>query len=80
MKYSGIVTSGSGEASYWVKKIENACMKKINTKLFYGTLNIKLNQDFKIEKADFIIKKEEFMRNPIETFGIILMAKQESIS
>lgn len=60
MQCIGIVTSGLGEASFWVKKIEDVFMKKINKNLFYGTLNIKLGTEFIINNPTFEIKKEEY--------------------
>jgi len=60
MIYKGKLTRGLGEASYWVKKIEDVFIDKTNKKLFYGTLNIKLNQEFILNNEDFKILKKEF--------------------
>lgn len=60
MKYRGNITSGLGEASYWVKKIEDIFFDKVNKKLFYGTLNIRLTEDLILYNEDFVILKEEF--------------------
>ena len=59
MQLIGKVTSGIGTAKMWVSKIEEIFVKRTGVKLFYGTLNIKLDKDFIIE-PDWIIKPEEF--------------------
>lgn len=55
----GKVTSGLGTAKMWVSKIQKVFEEKTNMKVFYGTLNIKLNQDYFIE-PDFVIKPNDY--------------------
>lgn len=59
MVLKGNVKKGLGDASFWVKKIEEIFYKKTNMKLFYGTLNIELERPYKLENY-WIIKKEEY--------------------
>lgn len=59
MELTGIVSSGIGTAKMWVSKIEKVFKDKTNIKLFHGTLNIILNEDFIID-PDWVIKPEEF--------------------
>ncbi len=59
MELQGKVTTGIGTAKMWVGKIEKAFQEKTNIKLYNGTLNIKLDDDYIIE-PDWIIKPEEF--------------------
>lgn len=58
----GKVKKGLGDASFWVRKIEDIFYKKTNMKLFYGTLNIKLEEPYEL-KNYWIIKKEEYGGN-----------------
>lgn len=55
----GKVKKGLGDASFWVKKIEDIFYKKTNMKLFYGTLNIELDKPYEL-KNYWILKKEEY--------------------
>lgn len=59
MLLKGKVKKGLGDASFWVKKIEEIFYKKTNMKLFYGTLNIELENPYELENC-LIIKKEEY--------------------
>lgn len=59
MILKGIVKKGLGDASFWVRKIEDTFYKKTNMKLFYGTLNIKLEEPYKL-KNHWIIEKNEY--------------------
>ncbi len=59
MELQGKVTTGIGTAKMWVGKIEKAFEERTNIKLYNGTLNIKLEDDYIIE-PDWIIKPEEF--------------------
>ncbi len=59
MKLEGKVTSGLGTAKMWVGKVEKAFEEKTNIKVYHGTLNIKLKDDYKIN-PDWIIKPEEY--------------------
>jgi len=59
MELKGKVASGIGIAKMWVSKIEEIFEKKTGIKVYHGTLNIKLEEDY-IIKPDWIIKPEEF--------------------
>lgn len=59
MELKGKVTSGIGTAKIWVSKIEEIFKKRTGMKVFHGTLNIKLDEEYIIE-PDWIIKPEEF--------------------
>lgn len=59
MILSGKITSGIGTAKMWVSKIEEVFEKNTKMKVFHGTLNIELKEDYIIE-PDWIIKPEEF--------------------
>ena len=56
----GKVKSGFGNASYWMKKAEEAFEKKLGTKLFNGTLNVKLEDEYILEGNILVLHKEEY--------------------
>ena len=55
----GKVKKGLGNASFWVEKIEDVFYKKTGMKLYYGTLNIELDEPYELEK-NMIIEKQEY--------------------
>lgn len=59
MILQGKVTSGIGTAKMWVGKIEKVFKEKTGMKVFHGTLNIKLENDYMID-PDWIIRPAEF--------------------
>ena len=59
MILKGKVIDGLGNASFWVKKVEEIFLKETGLKLFPGTLNIKLENDYEFEK-NWIINPEEY--------------------
>lgn len=59
MILKGKVKKGLGDAYFWVKKIEDIFYKKTNMKLFYGTLNIELEEPNELQNC-WTIKKEEY--------------------
>lgn len=59
MLLKGIVKKGLGNASFWVEKIENVFYKKTGMKLYYGTLNIELEEPYELENY-WIIEKQEY--------------------
>ena len=59
MVLKGKVKKGLGDASFWVKKIDDIFYNKTNMRLFYGTLNIELEKPYELEPY-WIIKKEEY--------------------
>ena len=60
MILKGKVTTGLGNASYWMKKAEEAFEKKLGKKLYNGTLNIELKEDYVLDKNIQILNKEEY--------------------
>lgn len=59
MILNGKVKKGLGNASFWVKKIEEIFYEKTGMKLFHGTLNIELEEPYELENY-WIINKEEY--------------------
>lgn len=59
MILEGKIKKGLGDANFWIKKIEDVFYKKTKMKLFYGTLNIELEEPYELE-SHFIIGKEEY--------------------
>lgn len=59
MKLKGKVIDGLGNASFWIKKIEDVFQKKEHIKLFHGTLNIELKEEYNLE-SNWVIKPEEY--------------------
>ncbi len=49
-----------GEASYWMKKAESAFKKKTGLKLFHGTLNIELEDEYVLSGNLEVLHKEEY--------------------
>ena len=60
MKLVGKVKTGLGNASYWMKKAESTFEKKLGTKLYNGTLNIELEDDYVLDGDLKVMKKEEY--------------------
>ena len=60
MKLEGKVKSGLGDAGFWVKKAEEAFMKKTGMKLFHGTLNLELEEPYMLGEDVMILHKEEY--------------------
>ena len=56
----GRLKSGLGEASFWMKKAEQAFEKKIGYKLFNGTLNIELDKEYILDSNIKVLHKEEY--------------------
>lgn len=59
MIIEGRVTSGLGTAKMWVSKIDDILKQKTGMKVFHGTLNIKLEENYIVE-PDFIITPEQY--------------------
>ena len=59
MVLRGIVSSGLGTAKMWVGKIEKVFEKKTGLKVFHGTLNIRLDEDYIVE-PDWIIEPKRY--------------------
>lgn len=59
MVLKGKIIDGLGNASFWVKKIEEVFLKKEGIKLFHGTLNVKLQEEYNLQ-TDWILKPEEY--------------------
>ena len=60
MILTGKVTSGLGEAKFWIKKAEKAFENKIGIKLYHGTLNLELEQDYILKDNILVLHKEEY--------------------
>ena len=56
----GRVKTGLGNASFWMKKAEDAFEKKLGKKLYNGTLNIELEENYILDSNLSILKKEEY--------------------
>lgn len=59
MILTGTVVSGLGTAKNWVKMIEDVFHEKTGMKLFSGTLNIKLKEDYTVEPC-LVLKPNEY--------------------
>lgn len=54
MELKGKVKSGFGNASFWVDKINKIFEEKYKMKLFLGTLNVKLDNEYVLEDEEKI--------------------------
>ena len=59
MMLKGKVKKGLGNASFWVEKIDDVFYKKTEMKLYYGTLNVELEEPYELENY-WIIEKQEY--------------------
>jgi len=59
MTLEGKVKKGLGNASFWVEKIDKVFFQKKGMNLFYGTLNIELDNPYELQNY-WIIRKEEY--------------------
>jgi CTP-dependent riboflavin kinase len=60
MILKGKVKSGLGEASFWMKKAEEAFEKKLGKKMFHGTLNIELENNYILDGNIEVLKGTEY--------------------
>lgn len=58
MELKGKVKSGFGNARFWVGKISKIFEEKYNMKLFLGTLNVELEQEYILSEEEKIQAKE----------------------
>lgn len=58
MKYKGIVKTGFGEGSLWIKKAKEVFKKKYDLDVFLGTLNVKLTDKIYLNESDKIMPEE----------------------
>ncbi len=56
----GKIKSGLGEASFWMKKAEEAFYKKTGIKMFYGTLNVELDNEYILKENINVLHKDEY--------------------
>ena len=56
----GKIKSGLREASFWMKKAENAFETKTGLKVFHGTLNVELDEEYILDKNLDKLSKEEY--------------------
>lgn len=59
MILKGKVKTGLGNATFWVKKIEDLFYNKEGIRLFHGTLNIELEDEYELRNY-WTISKEEY--------------------
>ncbi len=59
MVLKGKVKTGLGNATFWVKKIEDLFYNKEGIRLFHGTLNIELEDEYELRNY-WTISKEEY--------------------
>jgi riboflavin kinase, archaea type len=57
---SGIVVSGKGNFSQWIKKLHDYYYQKTGLNFFPGTLNIKLNQPYRIPENSLCLNASEY--------------------
>lgn len=57
-KLKGKVKSGLREGKFWTEKISDIFEKKYGIKLFLGTLNIELEQDYILKNTDKILPNQ----------------------
>ena len=60
MTLIGKIKTGLGEASFWMKKAEEAFCKKTGMQMFHGTLNIELEKDYILEDNLKVLSKDEY--------------------
>lgn len=60
MILKGKIKSGLGEAAFWIKKAEEAFYKKIGLRVFHGTLNVGLDEDYILDEKLEVLHKEEY--------------------
>ena len=58
MVLQGKIKDGLGNASFWVKKIEDIFFFKYGLKLFYGTLNVELKEEYELQNYWTIYPEE----------------------
>lgn len=58
MELKGKVISGLGNASFWVEKASKVFEKKYGMKLFLGTLNVELEEPYKLNSEEKILPDE----------------------
>ncbi len=58
MILKGKVKKGLGNASFWIKKVEELFYTRTGIKLYLGTLNVKLNAEYKLQNYWVIEGKE----------------------
>lgn len=59
MILKGKVKKGLGNASFWIKKVEEVFYTKTGMKLYSGTLNVELNKEYRLQNY-WIIECEEY--------------------
>lgn len=56
----GVVVSGMGNFSFWLKKLESFYTKKTGMHLFPGTLNLRLEEPYSLPDEVIRLEKEEY--------------------
>lgn len=57
-RLEGKIKSGFGEARFWTNKISKVFEEKYNIKIFPGTLNIEIGQEYILDKNEKILPQE----------------------
>ena len=57
---TGKVVSGVGNFSYWIEKLEEHYFRKTGLRLFYGTLNVQLEEEYSIPANAMRLDGEEY--------------------
>jgi riboflavin kinase len=57
---SGKIVSGKGDFSQWIKKLHDYYYQKTGLNFFPGTLNIKLNQPYRIPENSLCLNAREY--------------------
>jgi riboflavin kinase len=56
----GTVVSGMGNFSFWLEKLESFYTQKTGTRLFPGTLNLRLEEPYSLPEEVIRLEKEEY--------------------
>ena len=56
----GKVVSGIGNFSYWIEKLQDHYYRKTGMKFFPGTLNVELDQTYRVPQGAIRLEKEEY--------------------
>lgn len=63
MILTGKVKTGLGEASFWMKKAQEAFYNKTGIKMFQGTLNVELKENYNLLGDLKVLKSKEYGGN-----------------
>jgi len=63
MKLTGKVGSGKGDFAQWIAKLENHYERKTGMRLFPGTLNVHLDQEYRLPAKRIRLEGSEYGGN-----------------